>query len=97
VRLSYVANVSGAFWTSCLRLTFARYLIAITYGIPSYPVKNYLQLSFKELGFSTVNANLLSVPTCVISVIMIIFITVLSELVDNRSFVSMAENIVSSL
>jgi hypothetical protein len=39
-------------------------------------------------------ANLLTVPTTVISVVMIVVITVVSELVDNRAFVAMAENIV---
>ncbi|WWC72811.1 uncharacterized protein I206_106775 [Kwoniella pini CBS 10737] len=69
------------------------YLIGLTYNLPSFPVKNYLQLSFKDLGFSTVNANLLTIPTTVISVFNIIIISVISELLNNRSFVAMTEQI----
>lgn len=38
-------------------------------------------------------ANLLTVPSTVISVFTVLAITVISEAVDNRSFVCMAENI----
>lgn len=69
------------------------YLIGLAFGIPSYPVKNYLQLSFKDLGFSTVMANLLSVPYTVIAIFLLLIITAVSELVSNRAFVSMAENL----
>ncbi len=44
------------------------YIIGLTYGIATYPISQYLQLSFKSLGFSTVMANLLSVPNTVISI-----------------------------
>ncbi|CED82286.1 Permease of the major facilitator superfamily [Phaffia rhodozyma] len=69
------------------------YFIGLTFGIAAVPVKQYLQLSFKTLGFSTINANLLSIPNTVISIINLLAITAISELVDNRSFVSMAENL----
>lgn len=52
-----------------------------------------LQISFKTLGFSTVMANLLTVPSTVISIIMLIVISVVSEAFDNRSFVCMAQNL----
>ncbi len=51
-------------------------------------MKQYLQLSLKNLGFSTVKANLLAVPNTVISVIMLLAITMLSEVVNNRAFVA---------
>jgi hypothetical protein len=54
----------------------------------SSPVKQYLQLSLKNLGFSTVMANLLAVPNTVISVVMLLAITMLSEVVNNRAFVA---------
>jgi hypothetical protein len=43
------------------------YAIGLTFGIAGYPISNYLQLSFKSLGFSTVKANLLSIPNTVLS------------------------------
>lgn len=69
------------------------YLIGLTFGIAASPVSNYLQLSFKSLGFSTTKANLLTIPSTVLSIINLFIITAVSELVNNRSFVSMAENI----
>jgi hypothetical protein len=45
------------------------YAIGLTFGIAGYPINNYLQLSFKSLGFSTVKANLLSVPNTALSMI----------------------------
>ncbi|GAA6038163.1 hypothetical protein JCM8097_005772 [Rhodosporidiobolus ruineniae] len=68
------------------------YVIGLTFGIAGYPLGNYFQLSMKELGFSTVNANLLSVPHIVISIFNLITLTLLSEAVNNRTWVSMIEN-----
>jgi hypothetical protein len=63
--------------------------------IPVTPVSYYLQLSFRQLGFSKINANLLAVPYGVLSMINIILITIISELFDNRSFTGMIQFIVS--
>lgn len=71
------------------------YLIGLMFGIPAVPVKQYLQLSFKQLGYSTIQANLLTIPSTAINVINCVLIAVLSELVNNRSFVCMAEDLVS--
>ncbi|GAA5850490.1 hypothetical protein JCM8547_001891 [Rhodosporidiobolus lusitaniae] len=68
------------------------YIIALTYGIPGYPLKNYFQLSMKRLGFSTVMANLLSVPNTVISIVNLLLITMLSEFVNSRAWVASLEN-----
>lgn len=67
------------------------YLIGILMWIPVTPVSYYLQLSFKELGFSTIQANLLAVPYGVLSIINVVLVAILSELVDNRSFVGMIQ------
>ncbi|WWC57503.1 uncharacterized protein I303_100035 [Kwoniella dejecticola CBS 10117] len=69
------------------------YALGLLFGIPKYPVGNYLTLSFKELGFSTVQTNLLSIPYEVISIFTQFFITAISELANNRSFVAAAEDI----
>jgi len=65
----------------------------LSFGLAAVPIKTYLQLSFRSLGFSTLMANLLTVPSTVISLFTLILVTVLSEAVNNRSFVCMAENI----
>jgi hypothetical protein len=69
------------------------YLIGLLFGIPGYPVGNYLTLSLKSLGFNVVETNLLNIPNVAFSIINLFIITAVSELVDNRSFVSMAENV----
>ncbi|GAA5822225.1 hypothetical protein JCM3770_005857 [Rhodotorula araucariae] len=68
------------------------YLIGLTFGIPGYPIKNYFQLAMKDLGFSTVMANLLSVPNTVFSVVNLVLLTCLSEIINNRAFVCSLEN-----
>jgi hypothetical protein len=67
----------------------------LTFGIPAVPLGQYLQLSFRQLGFNTTEANLLSIPNQVLTIINLVIITVVSELVGNRSFIAMSENIVS--
>lgn len=57
-------------WKSLLDYDlYPLYFIGLMYGIPTVPISQYLQLSFKSLGFSTVQANLLSIPNTVISII----------------------------
>jgi hypothetical protein len=51
-----------------------------------------LTLSFRALGFNVIQTNLLAIPWIVCSCITMLLITTLSELVNNRSFVSMAED-----
>jgi hypothetical protein len=41
----------------------------------------------KKLGYSTVNANLLAVPKCVFSIVNLLLLTILSEVVNSRSWV----------
>ncbi|KAF4989859.1 hypothetical protein FDECE_14568 [Fusarium decemcellulare] len=68
------------------------YALGLLFGLPKYPVNQYLTLSFRGLGFNVIETNLLSIPYIVGSCIMMLLITALSELVNNRSFVSMAED-----
>ncbi|GAA5919582.1 hypothetical protein JCM1841_001061 [Sporobolomyces salmonicolor] len=72
---------------------YPMYLIGLLFGIPGYPVSNYFQISMKRLGFSTVMSNLLSVPNTVISIILLLIITVLSEVVNSRTWVAILENV----
>ncbi|CAH0045457.1 unnamed protein product [Clonostachys solani] len=68
------------------------YALGLLFGLPKYPVDQYLTLSFRSLGFNVIHTNLLSIPYIVGSSITMLLITGLSELVNNRSFVAMAED-----
>lgn len=68
------------------------YILGLLFGLPKYPVGQYLTLSFRGLGFNVIESNLLSIPNIVGSCIMMLLITAVSELVDNRSLVAMAED-----
>lgn len=68
------------------------YALGLLFGLPKYPVTQYLTLSFRGLGFDVIMANLLSIPYIVGSSITMLAITALSELANNRSFVAMAED-----
>jgi hypothetical protein len=68
------------------------YALGLLFGIPKYPVNQYLTLSFRDLGFNVIETNLLSIPNIVGSSITMLLITAVSELVNNRSFVAMAED-----
>ncbi|CEL09324.1 Putative Allantoate permease [Aspergillus calidoustus] len=68
------------------------YALGLLFGLPKYPVDQYLTLSFRGLGFDVIETNLLSIPNIVASSITMLLITAFSELVNNRSFVAMAED-----
>ncbi|GAA5925549.1 uncharacterized protein JCM15063_005055 [Sporobolomyces koalae] len=72
---------------------YPMYVIGLMFGIPAYPIGNYFQISMRQLGFSTVMANLLAVPHTVISVILLIVVTALSEVVQSRTWLSILENV----
>jgi len=69
------------------------YLIGLTFGIAGYPIANYFQLSMRRLGFSTLMANLLSIPNVALTMLGLIGITALSEVFDNRWLVCSIENL----
>jgi len=71
------------------------YLISFVYNMPTVPVAAYLQISFRHLGFARITANLLAVPTAVLSIITIFLITVTSESIRNRAFVGIIQQIVT--
>lgn len=66
------------------------YLIGLLYLLPSYPVSNYLTLQLRNFGFSTTLTNALSIPAPVIGLVFLVIVTIVSEQVDNRSFVAMS-------
>lgn len=64
----------------------------LTFGIPVQPVSQYLTLSLKQLGFGTFESNLLTIPSSVLGIITTFGVTLLSEVVNDRSLVSMLED-----
>lgn len=68
------------------------YLIGLTFGLGSYPISNYFQISMRQLGFSTLMSNLLSVPHTFITVFNLCAITIASEIVNNRTWLCTLEN-----
>ncbi|TIB73041.1 hypothetical protein E3Q24_01413 [Wallemia mellicola] len=64
---------------------FPLLLLGFTFDLPSYPVKNYLQQSFKSLGFSTVMSNLLTIPYIMVSIFTVVAVACLSELFNDRA------------
>jgi hypothetical protein len=73
------------------------YFISLVFNMPAVPVTAYLQISFRNLGFTRITANLLAVPTAVLSIITLLAVTVLSESVRNRAFVCIIQQVVSTL
>lgn len=83
-----------AFWTSLKDYDmWPLYLIGVTFLIPSYPLSNYLTLQLRHLGFSTEQTNALSVPAPAIGVVLLFLVVIVSEVVDNRSFVAMSQSV----
>ncbi|CAK7219828.1 hypothetical protein SCUCBS95973_003953 [Sporothrix curviconia] len=68
------------------------YIIGLLAYIPQSPPTTYITLILKSAGFSTFNVNLLAIPASVFHIIMLILLTRLSDLVKERSFVSMLQN-----
>lgn len=69
------------------------YIIGILFGIPTYPVTNFITLSFRQLGFNVIQTNLLTIPYVAWAIVNLLGITVISELVDNRSLVGASQNL----
>ncbi|KAJ2915153.1 hypothetical protein MD484_g5252, partial [Candolleomyces efflorescens] len=69
------------------------YIIGLLFGIPATPPAQYLTLSLRNMGFSTFETNLLTIPAAVGTMISMYAIAVISETVNDRAFVSMAEDL----
>ena len=53
--------------------------------MPVSPPQTYLTLSLRHLGFSTFKTNLLSIPSYTFGVIMLIFMALVSEVINSRA------------
>ncbi|KAJ7885110.1 allantoate permease [Mycena olivaceomarginata] len=81
-------------WTAmCDYDLWPLYIIGLLFPIPSGPPAAYLTLSLRNLGFSTFNTNLLAIPNSVAGMITMFGITLISETVNERSLVAMAQDL----
>ncbi|KAF7302927.1 T-complex protein eta subunit [Mycena kentingensis (nom. inval.)] len=60
------------------------YCVGLVHMIPTGPPQVYLTLSLKNLGFTTTESNLLSIPSVVIGLLMLLFAAYLSERINSR-------------
>ncbi|CAK5272188.1 unnamed protein product [Mycena citricolor] len=81
-------------WTAvCDYDLWPLYIIGLMFGIPTTPPATYLTLSLRKLGFSTFQTNLLTIPSTVVGMFTMFGITMISEVRDDRSLVSMAQDL----
>jgi len=69
------------------------YLIGLLAYIPYTPENTYITLTIKSLGFSTFQTTLLAIPPNVIHIITLLGLTRLSEWTNERTLVSMLQNV----
>ncbi|KAF5006243.1 hypothetical protein FDECE_7403 [Fusarium decemcellulare] len=69
------------------------YALGLVWGQPFVPPQQYLTLILRELGFSTLVTNLLTVPTTFLTMCSIMVITYVSELLNERALVAMTAQI----
>lgn len=68
------------------------YFVGLTFGLAGYPLSFYFQISMRRLGFSTLMANLLSIPHSFLTMFNLVVITFASEAYNNRWLISSIEN-----
>jgi hypothetical protein len=69
------------------------YMIGLIAYIPPAPTSLYITLMLKNLGFSTFNTNLLTIPYNIVHIILLLAVTKLSVRRNERSLVSLAQPI----
>ncbi|SCU95707.1 LAFA_0G01772g1_1 [Lachancea sp. 'fantastica'] len=72
------------------------YAIGLLAYIPVSTIQPYLTLNLKQLGFSTFNVQLLSIPYNVLHIILLLLITKISDIFDERSLISLAAPVYST-
>ncbi|KAH9929763.1 MFS general substrate transporter [Fomitopsis serialis] len=60
------------------------YILGLVHLIPVNPPQTYLTLTLRQLGFDTTQANLLTIPSTVLGIILLLLISYLSEVFDSR-------------
>ncbi|KAG2351135.1 major facilitator superfamily domain-containing protein [Suillus spraguei] len=65
----------------------------LMFGIPNTPPSTYLTLLLRDIGFNTFQTNLLTIPSQALGIVTMFVITLVSEFVNERSIVSMMEDL----
>ncbi|KAG1795331.1 allantoate permease [Suillus plorans] len=69
------------------------YILGLMFGIPNTPPSTYLTLLLRDIGFNTFDTNLLTIPSQAFGIITMFVITLVSEFVNERTIVSMMEDL----
>ncbi|KAG1859532.1 allantoate permease [Suillus subalutaceus] len=69
------------------------YILGLMFGIPNTPPATYLTLLLTDIGFNTFDTNLLTIPYQALGIVTMFLITLVSEFVNERSIVSMIEDV----
>lgn len=92
--MATVLHVREIAFCPSLHLTYIHFNFSgLLFGIPTSPPSTYLTLSFRNLGFSTIHSNLLTIPSQVGTMITMAAITLISENVNDRAWVAMSEDV----
>ena len=62
------------------------YFVGLVAYIPATPVQGYLSLTLKRIGFSTFDSNMLSIPSAVLQIILMLALARSSETSEERTF-----------
>lgn len=62
------------------------YLLGLTWNLPHVPITSYLTLTLRQLGWSTFEVNLLTIPAYFLFLFQMILFVWLSEKINNRLF-----------
>jgi hypothetical protein len=71
-------------WTD--KSMFGLYFLGFIAYTPASPVQGYLSLTLRKLGFSVFDANMLSIPSAVLQIILMLALAKSSEYFDERTF-----------
>lgn len=61
------------------------YLIGLVAYIPATPVQNYLSLTLHRIGYSTFDSNMLSIPSAVLQIILMLLLAYSSDFFNERT------------
>jgi hypothetical protein len=62
------------------------YFIGLIAYIPASPVQGYLSLTLKRIGFSTFDSNMLSIPSAVLQIVLMLALAKSSEFFGERTW-----------
>ncbi|KAF8807922.1 MFS general substrate transporter [Phlegmacium glaucopus] len=61
------------------------YALGLVHLVPVVPPQTYLTLSLRHLGFTTTQTNLLVIPSSVLGMSLLVFMTFISEVINSRA------------